>query len=308
MKIFVTGATGVLGRRLLPKLVNQAHSVTAVARSKDKEDWIRSVGANPISVDLFDPNAVINAVQEHSVVINLATHIPQTLKEMSDPKIWEINDRIRREVSKNLATAAKKTGAHKIIQESIALPYQDHGSEWIDETYPLKPTSVMRSAQVAEQNVLNSGVDAVVLRFSYFYGPDSHHSQEFIKLARYGVSMYLGPRDAYITMIHLDDASDAIVYALNAPAGIYNIAEDQPLTRKDATKALANSLDKHLIFRLPGFFVPASTENGDMMRRSQRISNRKFKEATGWRPHYPSEYEGWRAIVSALQSSGNGSR
>src|SRR5438067_3703611 len=111
-KVFVVGATGVLGRRTVRDLVKAGHDVTAVARTPAKAEMLAGLGATPASVDVFDPAAVKEAIAGHDVVANLATHIPPMWKMML-PRAWDENDRIRREVSRNLVDAALATGAER---------------------------------------------------------------------------------------------------------------------------------------------------------------------------------------------------
>ncbi|MDQ1374325.1 MAG: hypothetical protein QOJ09_1663, partial [Actinomycetota bacterium] len=116
MRIFVAGATGVLGRRAVARLVEAGHDVTGVARNEDKAALVRSLGATPVTVDLFDPAAVKSAADGHEVVMNLATHIPN-LSRAAMPRAWAENDRIRSEASRNLVDAALASGAGRFVQE-----------------------------------------------------------------------------------------------------------------------------------------------------------------------------------------------
>src|SRR4051812_9122512 len=150
MKVFVAGATGVLGKRAVRELVAAGHDVTGVARSEEKAALVRSLGATPVKVDLFDPAAVKDAVAGHDVVCNLATHIPPTSK-MAFPKAWDENNRIRTEASRNLVDAALAAGASRYIQESICFVYGDHGDEWIDEDTTLDVPKLVRSVVSAEE-------------------------------------------------------------------------------------------------------------------------------------------------------------
>ncbi|HET6639657.1 MAG TPA: NAD(P)H-binding protein, partial [Gemmatimonadota bacterium] len=130
--IFVTGATGVIGRRLLPLLSAAGHTVTAVGRSPAKRAAIERAGARPIELDLFDSARVREAITGHEVIVNLATHIPPTSR-MFFPGAWRENDRIRRDGSRILVEAAIAAGAARFVQESFAPMYAEGGEEWIDE-------------------------------------------------------------------------------------------------------------------------------------------------------------------------------
>jgi len=126
MKVFVTGGTGVVGTRAVPALVGAGHDVTAVARSEAKAALVRSMGAVPVTVDLFDAGAVGAAVEGHEAVLHLATNIPP-MARAARSKAWVINERLRREASNHLVDAALATGATRYVQESICFPYLDQG-------------------------------------------------------------------------------------------------------------------------------------------------------------------------------------
>ena len=134
MRIFITGATGVIGRRAVPLLVAGGHRVTAVGRSPAKRDALRRAGAEAVEIDLFDADRVRHAVIGHDVVINLATHIPPSATRMMMRWEWRENHRLRREASAILADAVLAAGVERFVQESFAPVYADAGAAWIDET------------------------------------------------------------------------------------------------------------------------------------------------------------------------------
>jgi nucleoside-diphosphate-sugar epimerase len=196
MRIFVAGATGVIGRRLIPLLVDAGSEVTAVARSQAKSDQLKKQGATPISVDLFDANAVRDAIAGHNTVINVATHIPSGLRAMM-PGAFSENIRIRREASKNLANAAIAARAQRFVQESFAPAYPDRGDEWIDEDVPIMPSTYIDSVRDAEASAATftrSGGAGVVLRFSNLYSADSSLTLDIVNAVRKGIAPVFGGR------------------------------------------------------------------------------------------------------------------
>lgn len=303
MKVFVAGATGVLGKRVVQGLVAAGHQVTGVARGPEKAQLLRSLGATPVAVDLFDLAAVKDAVAGHDVVCNLATHIPPTWK-MAMPGAWAENNRIRTEASHNLADAALAAGASRYIQESVCFMYGDHGDAWIDETAPLEVPGLGRSLEAAEgeaKRFAGGGGAGVVLRFGGFYGPDSGQSADMVRLSRNHVAPTLGSKTGYFPMIHVDDAAAAVVAALEAPSRTYNVT-DETTTRGEQAEALAQAVG---VGRLAS--VPESVAKiGPLgyIGRSQRVSNQRFKDATGWAPAYPTVREGWPAVVEAMGGAG----
>lgn len=302
MKIFVAGATGVVGRRLVPMLLERGWAVTAVARTAEKVKELGRLGARPVSVDLFDSAAVARAVGGHDAVCNLATSIPSSNRAML-PFAWRQNDRVRTLASRNLVEAAIRAGARGYIQESFAPMYPSCGDRWIDENSSVSPAPHVRSAITAERNTkrfTEAGGQGVVLRFAYFYGPDSHHTLDIIRMAKAGWAAAFGRPEDYISSIHTEDAARAVVAALAAPAGVYNVADDEPVTKREFFAALAAALGVPPPRFLPGFFARLAGSVGETLARSQRISNRHFKERSGWSPAYPSVREGLPALVRQL--------
>ena len=304
MKVFVAGATGVIGRRVVPLLVADGHEVTAVARTTARREQVTSLGAVPVSLDLFDPMAVQAAVAGHDATVNLATHIPSTAKAAL-PGAWNENNRIRREVSRNLVDAALAGGATRVIQEALAFIYVDAGDAWVDEDSPVDGGSFNLGVHEAEAQVARfneAGGVGVVLRFGLFHGSESDQTREAVALARRGLAMTLGKPDAYLSIIEVDDAARAVVAALGAPAGIYNVVDDEPLTRRDYARALADAIGRTKPLRLPP--SAASKVGGSktsLLARSERVRNGRFRAATGWSPASPSAREAWVKIVAELE-------
>ncbi len=139
-RVFVTGATGVLGRRVVPLLVDAGHRVTAVVRSPAKASFVRAAGASPIEVDLFDRDRLRETVDGHDSIVQLATHIPSG-PAAAQRSAWETNDRLRGVAAPTIAAAAVDAGVGRFIQESITFPYSDGGDEWIDERHARASTS-----------------------------------------------------------------------------------------------------------------------------------------------------------------------
>jgi nucleoside-diphosphate-sugar epimerase len=300
MKVFVAGATGVVGRRAVALLVAAGHEVTGVARSPEKAALVASLGATPVAVDLFDPGAVRDAVAGHDVVVNLATKIPPVSRSMRR-SAWAENDRIRSEASRNLADAALAAGAARYVQESIAFAYADGGDAWLDEDTPLDPAPYaesLRHAEAAAADVTAAGASGVVLRFGMFYGAGSAHTDLFLRTAGAGLSPFIGRGRSYLSLVHLDDAASAVVAALTAPAGVYNVVDDSPLPRRDHARALAAALRRRRLIASPSAPLRLGGSTTEMLTRSHRVGNRRFREATGWAPRYATPADGWAQVVA----------
>jgi nucleoside-diphosphate-sugar epimerase len=304
MRIFVAGATGAVGRPLVPLLVAAGHAVTAVGRTPAKRAALAGAGATGVEVDLFDPAALRQAVAGHEAVLNLATHIPPAMKMMW-PGAWRENDRIRREGAANLADAALAARAEIFVQESFGLIYEDQADRWVDESCPVRPASHSASALDAEASaarVTAAGASGVVLRFAGFYGAGSGQTADLVGAVRRGLAPLPGPPDRYMSAITTDDAAAAVVAVLAArPApGIYNVVDDEPLTHRAHIDALAAALGVAAPRLPPARLTPLMGAVGDTLSRSIRLSNAKLRGSTGWAPRYPSAREGWPMVVGQL--------
>ena len=303
MKIFVAGGTGVVGRRAVPALVAQGHEVKVVARTPEKADVVRSWNAAPTAVDLLDPAAVTAAVAGHDAVVNLATSIPPFSKA-AGRRAWSTNDRLRREGSRNLVDAALAAGAGRYVQESVTFLYADGADAWIGEDHPVDPTSITASALDAEAQAARfaaAGGAAVVLRFGSFYGPDSSHTVDALRMARRGFGTIPGPRDGYVSSISTDDAAAAVVLAATeAPGGTYNVVDDEPLTRAAFDDVVAAAVGRPRLRPVPRVAVGMLGDRLGHVVRSHRISNRALRTATGWEPRHPSVREGMPAVAADL--------
>src|SRR6266567_1909621 len=235
MRIFVTGSTGVVGRRLVPLLVSQGHSVTAAARTPEKRMALERQGVSAVAVDVFDEPALRSVVASHDTIINLATHMPASTTRMMLPGVWRENDRVRRVGSANLVNAAIANGAQRFLQESFAPIYADRGNEWIDERWRVEPVRYNRSVLDAERSATRfteSGGVGVILRFAGFYGPDAFTTHDTIKMVRRGWAPLPGSPQAFFSSISHDDAAAAVSAALDVSAGVYNVTDDEPLRRR----------------------------------------------------------------------------
>jgi nucleoside-diphosphate-sugar epimerase len=281
--------------------------VPAAGRSPEKRAALERLGATAIAVDLFDAAAVRAAVAGHEVVCNLATHIPPSTRAFLRGA-WRENDRIRSIASAHLVEAALAGGTERFLQESFGLIYPDRGDEWIDETVPFQPVRYNRSvldAERAAERFSQAGRTAVVLRFAGFYGPDSRMLLDLIKLVRKGWAPIPGSPDAFLSSVLHDDAATAVVAALDLPAGVYNVVDDEPLRRREYFGSLAAALGVKPPKLPPAWMARLMGSLGEMLARSERISNRTLRAASGWAPKYRSVREGWPVMVKELEGSPN---
>lgn len=295
MKVFIAGATGVLGRSAVAALVEAGHQVTGVARTDDKAASLRGLGAEAVSIDIFDRTDLAKAVDGHQAVCNFATRIP--LAGYLLRSAWNENNRLHRDLSKLLVDVSIETGADRYLQHAVAFMYADGGDRWLDEDAPLGVPPHGEAVMDAEASVhrfTESGGKGAALRFGFFYGPSVPSARDLLRMARLGFVPFPGREDAYLPWIHEDDLGLAVVAALTAPPGIYNVTDDDPLTRAQLGSALARSLGRPKSLRAaPRFISRLTGKRYGYMSSSQRVSNARFKQASGWAPTFPSSLENW---------------
>lgn len=301
MKIFIAGATGVLGRATVKRLVAAGHEVRGSARSPQKAAMLRALGAEPVEVDLFDVASLETAMQGCDVAIHMATHVPR-VENAWRVGAWAEHDRLRREGTPLFVQAAVSAGVRRVIKESVAFSYTDRGDEWITEDTPTTDNKFLQATVAGDEAALaaaDHGVDGVVLRFGLFYGPETR-MDEMVGAIRAGMAPVLGRPDAYQPSIHVDDAAAAVVAALDAPPGVYNVA-DEPVTKREWVDALKSAFGvKRKVRFAPAPALKTLGKKGEVLTSSHRISSARFTEATGWRPAYRSVVEGFEATARAL--------
>lgn len=310
MNIFVTGATGVLGKPVVRLLVEAGHQVYALSRSEGNTTLVRQLGAKPISADLFDRDSLLQALKttRAEAIVHLATKIPATSR-MGKVAAWRDNDHIRRDGTRTLVDAALAVGVQTLIYPSFYYVYPDRGDQWIDaDTTPIQSHVIQQATIDAEEEIARftkAHHRGIVLRMGNLYGPETPSALEQFQMAQKGFAALPGAGGAYLAYIWTEDAARAIVVALaEAPAGVYDIVDDEPFTRDAYVSALAQSVGKRRLFRLPNGVMKLLTgAAADMVNRSQRVSNRRFQEVTTWKPTVSNVQEGWSLIAQAQHRS-----
>jgi nucleoside-diphosphate-sugar epimerase len=305
MRVFVSGATGVLGRRAVPLLLEAGHEVTAVGRTPEKRRLLEQLGARAVEVDLFNAAAVRRALEGAELICNLATAVPPPDLRVFLPWSWREMRRIRRHASANLVDAALAVGTgQRVIQESFAPIYADGGDAWLDESSVVRPARYNRSVLDAEAHAdrfTRAGRVGVVLRFGLLYGPGDALALQLVNGVRRGWFPLFGRPDGYSSWAAHDDAASAVVAALGVPAGVYNVAEDEPVRRRDLANGIAQLLGVRPPRFLPRWATHFGGSLGETLARSLRVSNRKLKRVSGWTPRYGTTLEGFEAVIAQHQ-------
>ncbi|MEV6279213.1 NAD(P)-dependent oxidoreductase [Nocardia sp. NPDC051832] len=300
LKIFVAGGTGAIGRYVVPALVNSGHQVSALARTPASAAALAADGARPVDISLFDRQALAHVLTGHDAIVNMATALPSTARFLSD-KAWRRNEYVRIEGSAALFDAATAVGVGRIVQESVAMVYPDGGAAWIDEStgpdrYPRAVCSL--AAEDNAHRLTAAGGTGVVLRFGVFCGRGAEHSELILAAARKHIATVLGPPSGFLSSIHLADAAAAVVAALEVPAGVYNIVDDEPLTKRDYARAATAAVHTRPWLWAPGRAALLGGRRLTSLTRSLRVSNKRFRAATDWTPRYRSAADAWRAMAT----------
>ena len=311
MRVFVAGASGVLGRRLVPMLVEAGHDVTGISRSEERAAAIRAQGAEAAVCDVFDARGLIDAVAaaKPEVVVHELTDIPRNL----DPRRYEEqmagNDRIRVEGTRNLIAAAQEAGARRIVVESIAFAYRPEGGPVKDEDDPLyvdAPPPVGRTvralADMERQVAEARGLEGLVLRYGYFYGPGTAYASDgsvAARLRRHRMPV-VGAGTGVFSFVHLDDAAAATVAAVErGDPGVYNVVDDEPAEVSEWLPFLAEVLGAKPPGSVP-MWLARLAGGGRIVLQMEQLrgaSNAKARAELGWEPRYPSWRQGFREAL-----------
>jgi 2-alkyl-3-oxoalkanoate reductase len=308
MKVFLAGATGVIGRRLVPMLVAARHQVTGMTRSNAKVDQLRAAGAQPVVCDVFDAEALRDALVAAApeVVVHELTDLPQNFDPRKMAEQAAGNDRIRAEGTRNLVAAAVAAGGCRVVAQSIAFVYAPVGDRIKDESAPLyedAPWPWSRSLEAVkeleERVTATEGVAGLVLRYGFFYGPGSAYARggfqaREVERRRFPI---VGLGTGIFSFIHVDDAASATVAAVERGApGIYNVVDDEPAPVREWLPVYAEALGAKKPFRVPKLVARlfAGANTAQLATELRGASNEKAKRELGWEPRYPSWREGFR--------------
>ncbi len=284
MRVAVTGATGVLGRAAVAELVDAGHEVVGLARTETKADLLASLGATPRLGRLGDPEFLAGLFDGADAVVNLATHVPVGLAGAL-PGAWRTNDRLRTEGVRRVVAAARVAGVRRIVQESVSFIYADQGDSWITERSPLDITRATEPASVAEAQVQDytcGSRTGVVLRFGLIVGDDPMTRWQ-LRAALRGHVLGPGDPDGWVHPVHTDDLGTAVVAALAAPSGVYNVGAE-PVRRADYAQAFADAVGRSRLSFVPPLVARLTGGRTEPMARSLRVCWDHFTASTGWAP------------------------
>jgi nucleoside-diphosphate-sugar epimerase len=311
MKVFVAGATGALGRQLVPMLVEGGHEVTGMTRTAAKADLIRSMGARPAVADALAPEAVAQAVAEAEpeVVIHELTSIDTASFSRSTDKMFARTNRLRTEGTDHLLAAARAVGARRFIAQSFAgWPFERTGGPIKTEEDPLQsspPKTVsetLGAIRYLEETVTGADrIEGVALRYGGFYGPGTSISLDpvgdQVEMLRKRRLPVIGNGAGIWSLVHIEDAAAATAAALKRGApGNYNVVDDEPVPVSVLLPELAQAVGAKPPRHLPKWLgrMVAGEGNAIMMTEVRGASNEKAKRELGWELRYPSWRQGFK--------------
>ena len=311
MKVFIAGASGVLGRRLARQFVARGHSVIGQVRSAKAESAVREAGGEPRHADLFDAESLAKAADGCDTVIHAATAIPT--KQKTTPADWAMNDHIRRKGTRCLTEAAAKIGAKTYIQQSITWVARPKDESAFDESSPVVPEPAIQSAidgeAIAREAESAEGFTVSILRGGYFYDSESAHIRMIADALRRRQMPIIGGGEAMWAMIHTDDAASAYVAAAEKPrSGVWHIVDNELVEVRTFLKEFAARLGAPAPRRVPVWLARwlAGEQAVAYFTRSTKTSNARFRRDFGWTPRYITYQEGLDQIVSAWKGQSAG--
>jgi nucleoside-diphosphate-sugar epimerase len=308
MRVFVTGASGAIGSRLVPQLVDAGHDVIGSHNSPSSAELLRTLGAKPVRLDLLDAGAVRKAVLENEpeAIVHQATALAHVKFARNMDKVTAKTSELRTKGTDALLAAAREAGVRRFVAQSVAAfsRYAREGGPVKTEDDPLDPTPPMNFRQSAaamaylEQAVTDFG--GIALRYGAFYGATNDGTIEPVRKRQFPI---VGDGGGIWSWIHLDDAAAATVLALEheGPA-IYNIVDDEPAPVREWLPVLAQAIGAKPPRRFPTWL--ARLLAGDvvvvMSTEARGASNAKAKRELAWTPRYPTWRTGFKAVYSAI--------
>ena len=307
MRIFVTGATGALGRHLVPELVEAGHNVTATTRSQTKIAQLRAAGAEPVVVNGLDRDAVIAAVlaADPDVIVHEMTALAGMRSLRKLDQTFSATNELRTRGTDNLLAAAAQAGTRRFVAQSNSFVYARTGGPVKTEEDPLDSRPVPSAARTiaamkyVDVTVPQSVPEGIVLRYGGFYGPGA--SDEMFEIVRKRQFPVVGGGTGIWSFIHTADAADATLAAIErGTAGAYNIVDNDPAAVADWLPYLAEVLGAKPPLRLPAWLArPLAGEFVvTQMTEARGCSNEKARKELGWEPRYASWRDGFRTLVS----------
>lgn len=273
MKIAVIGATGVLGSHVIPRLVERGHQVRAIAHRPAEVDRLQRMGVEAVAGDILIRDTLLPGTANCEAALHLATAVPRP----GQAQDWGMNDRIRREGTRNFLDACQTNHVRRYVQQSITLLHGDHGSDVVDESAAIQPNPITQSAVDMESFVQSSDLEWCILRGGLFYGPATGREAEWRRAANAGTLHVPGDGTGLMSLVRAVDMARAVVMAVErAGAGsIYHVVDDEPVEGRTLYNYVAAQVD-----------AAEPRPGGESFLPSLGCSNSRIKAELGWEPTY----------------------
>jgi 2-alkyl-3-oxoalkanoate reductase len=310
MRVFVTGASGAIGTRLVPQLIDRGHEVIGTYRLPGGDERLRELGAKPLQLDLLDGRAVRQAVlgSEPDAIVHEATALANVRFSRNIDKSFAKTNRLRTEGTDALLAAAREADVRRFVAQSFASMRQARQGAWVKtEDDPLDPNPIAgtRETNAAMRHLDEAVTDAggIALRYGGFYGASNDGLVEPVRKRQFPI---VGNGDGVFSFIHLDDAAAATVLALEheGPA-IYNIVDDEPAPIREWLPVLAQALGAKPPRHVPRWLARVVAGEGALMMGTEArgASNAKAKRELGWTLRYPSWRQGFPAVYAPTSAT-----
>jgi len=309
MRVFLAGATGAIGKRLVPQLVASGHRVTATTRSADKAELLRRLGADPVVVDGLDPVGIGEAVvrAEPEAIIHQMSALAGTPDMKHFDRWFAVTNELRTHGTEHLLAAASASGVGRFVAQSYTNwsnireggPLKDE-SDPLDPNPPKHQSQTLAAIRFLETAVLDAPLEGIVLRYGNFYGPGA--SESLVELVRKRKMPVVGDGGGIWSWTHVDDAATATVAALErGRPGVYNVVDDDPASVAEWLPYLAEVVGAKKPMGVPVWLgrLAAGEVGVSMMTQIRGSSNAKAKRELGWQPRWGSWRDGFRDGLAA---------
>jgi nucleoside-diphosphate-sugar epimerase len=306
MRVFIAGASGAIGTRLVPQLVERGHDVVGTYRSPGKDALLRALGAEPVALDLLDREAVLAAVRAAApdAIVHEATALANQTFSRNFDRTFAATNRLRTDGTDALLAAAWDVGVRRVVAQSFAsYRYAREGGPVKTEEAPLDPDPPrsMRKGFAALRHLEEAvgSINGIVLRYGAFYGDPDDVMLEPVRKGRLPI---VGAGGGMTSFVHLEDAASATVLAIEAgEPGIYHVCDDEPAPVRDWLPFMARTLGARPPRRVPAFLARVLAGEAAVLiaTEARAASNAKARRELGWEPRYPSWREGFPAVYGA---------
>jgi nucleoside-diphosphate-sugar epimerase len=306
MRVFIAGASGAIGTRLVPQLVERGHEVVGTYRSPGRDELLRTLGAEPVALDLLDRDAVLAAVRAASpdAIVHEATALANQQFSRNFNRMFADTNRLRIEGTDALVAAAWDVGVRRVVAQSFAsYRYARVGGPVKTESDPLDldmPASMQGvSAAMRHLEEAVESVHGIVLRYGGFYGDPSDGLLDPVRKGRFPI---VGDGGGVFSFVHLEDAAAATVLAIeHGEPGIYNVCDDEPAPVREWLPVMADALGARPPRRVPPLLarILAGRAAVLMGTEARGASNAKARRELGWELRYPSWRQGFPAVYGA---------